>query len=79
MEKDVTLKLITKEVDNGWVRICPGTLQEAGEKCGANKTAVGKINVVRFPGKDDRMVMDSTVPGLTDRVRQAGPTGATTG
>jgi hypothetical protein len=71
VENDVTLQLITKEVDNGWVKIFPGTLQEAEQKWGADKTAVGKINVVRVPGEDDRMVMDSTVPGLTDRVRQA--------
>ena len=71
VDGEATLALIHEEVAHGWVKICPGTLQDAKQKWGDKRTAVGKINVVRVPGKKDWMVMDSTVPGLTDRVRQA--------
>ena len=59
------------EIDHGWVKVFQGSLQDAKDKWGDLKTAVGKINVVRVLGKKNRLVMDSTVPGLTDKVRQA--------
>ena len=65
-----TLKLVEKEVSKGWVREWPGTLADAKLKWGQNKVAKGKLNVVMAPGKDSRLVLDSTINGLTDKVVQ---------
>ena len=71
MDEESTLSPTNSEVEQDWVHISDGTLEDAKRKWGDLRTAVGRINVVRVPGKKDRMVMDSAVPGLTDKARQA--------
>ena len=51
--------LIDKEVASGWVQRIPGGRSAAQARPSA--TAVGKLNLVEAPGKDPRLVFDSTV------------------
>ena len=53
--------LIDKEIEAGWVCKIPGGRKEAQERW-PSATAIGKLlNLVEAPGKDPRLVLDSTV------------------
>ena len=52
--------LIDKEIEAGWVSKVEGGRAEALRRW-PSATAVGKLNLVEAPGKDPRLVLDSTV------------------
>ena len=56
----VVQALIDKEIEQGWVCQVMGGRQEA-ESRWPSATAVGKLNLVEAPGKDPRLVLDSTI------------------
>ena len=53
-----------EEVSEGWVRAVPGGLPELQERYA--QTAVGKLGLVKSPGRPDRLVVDSSVSGVTE-------------
>ena len=56
----VVQALIDKEIEQGWVYQVKGGRKEA-EARWPSATAVGKLNLVEAPGKDPRLVLDSTI------------------
>ena len=67
-----------KEESEGWVRQFrvdtpegsrPDTIEDARDKW-PEGVAKGKLGVVRVEGKDDRLVVDTTINGCTESVAQ---------
>ena len=56
----IVQSLIDKEVASGWVQHIPGG-RSAAQARWPSATAVGKLNLVEAPGKDPRLILDSTV------------------
>eukprot|EP00439_Symbiodinium_sp_Y106_P083308 s433_g23.t1 len=53
-----------EEVSEGWVRAVPEGLPELQERYA--QTAVGKLGLVKSPGRPDRVVVDSNVSRVTE-------------
>ncbi|CAE7657443.1 LRRC45 [Symbiodinium sp. CCMP2592] len=56
--------LLSEEISEGWVREVPGGLDELTARY--QQTAVGKLGLVKSPGRPDRLVVDSSVSGVTE-------------
>ncbi|CAE7664552.1 unnamed protein product [Symbiodinium sp. CCMP2592] len=56
--------LLSEEISEGWVREIPGGLDELTARY--QQTAVGKLGLVKSPGRPDRLVVDSSVSGVTE-------------
>ena len=53
-------RLVDEEVAQGFIALFHGTLEQA-QQAWPLGTAVGKLNLVKVPGKDPRLVLDSAV------------------
>ena len=56
--------LLSEEVSEDWVRAVRGGLPELQSQY--SQTAVGKLGLVKSPGRPDRLVVDSSVSGVTE-------------
>ena len=61
------LDLVLDEVQQGFVKEWKGSVQDAQQHW--QHVAVGKLGIRRVPGKDSRLVLDSTAPGLNGGVQ----------
>ena len=59
--------LLAKELDEGWIRPVPGGDAELASRY--RHTAVGKLGVVVSPDRPPRLVVDSSVSGVTSNTR----------
>ena len=66
--KEKVLKLLEEEIGNGWLERWEGSLEDAQRVWGV-RVAVGKLALISVPGKDDRLVGDSSAPGVSGRAR----------
>ncbi|CAE7508033.1 LRRC45 [Symbiodinium sp. CCMP2592] len=68
--------LLQTEVSEGWVREVPGGLDSLVATYA--RTAVGKLGLVKAPDRDPRLVVDSSVSGVTEHTtlpnKSANPT-----
>ncbi|CAE7202888.1 LRRC45 [Symbiodinium sp. CCMP2592] len=68
--------LLQTEVSEGWVREVPGGLDSLTATYA--RTAVGKLGLVKAPDRDPRLVVDSSVSGVTEHTalpnKSANPT-----
>ncbi|CAE7257787.1 LRRC45 [Symbiodinium sp. CCMP2456] len=68
--------LLDSEIREGWVQPVPGGL--AALKANYSRSAVGKLGLVKAPDRDPRLVVDSSVSGVTDHTslpnKSANPT-----
>lgn len=61
-------ELLEAEINQGWVERWKGSLLDA-HKVWGDRVAVGKLALISVPGKDDRLVGDSSAPGVSGRAR----------
>ena len=66
VDEDEALSLVLREVELGFVREWHGTIDQARERW--THIAVGKHGVRKNPGKEARLVLDSTAPGVNNGV-----------
>lgn len=69
-EPETAEKLVQQEVDRGWVKKCEATEETAKAKWGPNRVAKGKLNIVLVERRNDRLVLDTSVNGLTKNSTQ---------
>ncbi|CAE7210243.1 unnamed protein product [Symbiodinium sp. CCMP2592] len=73
---DVVDELLEAELAEGWIALVPGGDAELRRRY--NRTAVGKLGVVLAEGRPPRLVVDSSVSGVTSNTalpnRSANPT-----
>ena len=62
-------ELLREEVDAGWMELWEGDLEDAFERWGKDRVAVGKLALIVEPGKADRLVGDSSVAGVSPCAR----------
>ena len=60
--------LLREEIRQGWVERWDGDLHDAQKRWG-DKVAVGKLALISTHGKDDRLIGDSSAPGVSGRAR----------
>ena len=66
-EPEAVDALLKEELREGWIRLVPGDvayLRKTYTHC-----AVGKLGLVRSAGRSDRLVVDSSVSGVTDNTQ----------
>ena len=63
---DVVDSLLASELQAGWIREIPGGDEELRSLY--KHTAVGKLGVVLAPGRPPRLVVDSSVSGITSNM-----------
>ena len=63
-----TRDLLAGEVKQGWMEEWKGGLESARERWG-RKVAVGKLAVIEAPGKEPRLVGDSSAPNASTQAR----------
>ena len=56
-------RLLQAEVSEGWIAEVPGGLPALKRQ--SNRSAVGKLGLVKAPDRDPRLVVDSSVSGVT--------------
>ena len=65
---DAVGRIVDRDIGLKRIRVCKGGLQEATKRWGS-RVAVGKFGLVQVPGKKDRLIGDSSICGVTDRIK----------
>lgn len=62
-EPEIVNELLTQEVQEGFIAVIPGGLQQLKQQYA--HFAVGKLGLVQAPGRSPRLVVDSSISNLT--------------
>lgn len=60
------MKMVEKEIEDGFVLEFQGSEEDARRKW--KDVSIGKLNIVRAPGKDDRLTLDSSITLLNHQL-----------
>ncbi len=67
-DPDLTASLIHKELQDGFVKVWPGSLEEAKVQWPLG-VAVGKLGVQKAEGKEPRLTLDVTISGVNSGIQ----------